>query len=239
MLFRPLLFLGIFLATSPSLHAQQFTVKADDGLIITLPDGRFAVLRKEGGTVLVSGVVKGENSRGAFLDIAPGDRVIAFQSDASPSIERITTAWAALPAGAEVLLTLARGNAAPHQVRFARPTPQAGDSARMITVNDRPDAGAWVSAGSPSNVAEMSIAGAKIRNNKEGLPEVVSRGSHPAASAVPLRPGDVITAVNGRTIAALAGLERFYQPLKSGDEVTLTVTRDGQPKAITFRKPSE
>jgi hypothetical protein len=233
-------FLLALLALIPtSAFAQQFTARISDGVILTLAVGRFAVLRSEGGSIVVSGVMNTEGNNTPRLNIEKGDRVVGFQSDVNPSLERIATTWTALPAGAEVLLTLARGTAAPHQVRFTRPSPAQGDTPMTVTFDGRPDAGAWVSAGSPGKATEVSIAGATIRNNREGMPEVVNRGSHPASSTVPLRIGDVITAVNGRSIAALAGLEKFYQPLKPGDEVTLALTRDGQPKSITFRKPSE
>jgi S1-C subfamily serine protease len=99
--------------------------------------------------------------------------------------------------------------------------------------------GAWVTAGQPSDVEEMQIAGARIRNNGDGLPEVVARGSHPAAAAVPLRTGDVIVSVNGKSIAALAGLELFYQPLDAGAEVTLVVRRSGREETVRFRKPND
>ena len=239
MSFRALILLGFLTAGTRSLLSQQFTARVDNGAVIMLADGRWAVLRQEGGAVFVKGVVRGEGNNGPFLDVVPGDRVAGFQEQANPTLDRITARWGALPAGAEVLLTLARGNAAPHKVRFARPAPSPGDSARTVTFQGRPDVGSWVSAGSPGTVPEMSIAGARIRNNKDGMPEVMSRGSHPAASTVALHTGDVITAVNGKAIAALAGLEKSYQALGSGDEVTLTVTRAGQAKAITFRKPSE
>ena len=82
------------------------------------------------------------------------------------------------------------------------------------------------------------IAGAHIRDNGQGMPEVVFRGSDPAADRVSLRVGDVVVAVNGRGISALAGLEFFYDQVASGDDVVLTIRRGGAEEVVRFAKPA-
>jgi len=66
--FRSLFLLGLIAAISRPLYSQQFTARVADGTIMMLSDGRWAVLRIEGGAVVVSGVVKGEGNNGLFLD---------------------------------------------------------------------------------------------------------------------------------------------------------------------------
>lgn len=223
----------------PSRAQEQYTVQSSEGIVLVLSDGRLAVLKSVEGRVIVGGLVTSEKNIGSPLDIQGGDRVLAFQADATPTLETIYAAYETLAPGSEVLLTLQRGSAAPHAVRFPRPVTPPGNTRRAVQFNGKPtDAGAWVSAGSPSDAKEMVIGGAHIRNNKEGMPEVTFRSSDPAAAAVPLRTGDVVTAVNGKGIAALAGLEKLYGAIEAGGEVTLTVMRLGQAQQVTFRKPS-
>lgn len=223
-----------------TLFAQEYSLMVADGVVIPLGDGRLAVLKNDKGAIVVSGLV-GEKTTDAMLDIQMGDKVVGFQQQSNPTLERINADYEALSAGSIVLFSLQRGSAAPHKVRYPRPDTPAGSNRRAVRFNGNPNAaaGAWVSASEPSKVTEMQIAGARIQNNTQGMPEVMSRGSHPAAATVTLRTGDVITAVNGKGIAALAGLEKFYQSLQPGDEVALTVTRDGREVQVTFRKPNE
>jgi len=220
-------------------RAQGFTVTAADGIVIVLGDGRLAVLRTDRNGVVVSGIVPGEKPTAATVDVQVGDRVVGIQQETNPPLDRISATYEGLSAGAEVLLTLQRGSAAPHQVRFPRPATVPAGARQAVMSGDKPGAaGAWVSAGAPSGVTEMVIAGTHIRSNDQGMPQVMLRASHPAVASVPLRTGDVITAVNGKSIAALAGLEKFYQPIEPGGAVALTVTREGREIQVAFRKPA-
>jgi S1-C subfamily serine protease len=67
---------------------------------------------------------------------------------------------------------------------------------------------------------------------------VTHRGSDPAAATVGLRTGDIITAVNGQPIAALAGLQLLYDRASVGAELVLTVTRNSTVIEIRFPKPA-
>ncbi|MNC98253.1 hypothetical protein D3C83_161560 [compost metagenome] len=70
------------------------------------------------------------------------------------------------------------------------------------------------------------------------MPYVAFRASDPGATAVGLRTGDVVTHFNGRTIAALRGLEMFYNGTAAGQEITLTVQRGARSETVRFRKPA-
>ncbi len=241
MFHRAFVSFALFAPLAPlALSAQEYSLMVADGVVIPLGDGRLAVLKTDKGAIVVSGLL-GEKTTDAALDIQMGDKVVGFQQLSNPTLERINADYEALSAGSIVLFSLQRGSAPPHKVRYSRPDTPAGSNRRAVRFNGNPNAaaGAWVSAGEPSKVTEMQIAGARIQNNKQGIPEVMSRGSHPAAATVTLRAGDVITAINGKGIAALAGLEKYYMSLQPGDEVALTITRDGREMQVTFRKPNE
>lgn len=231
-----LLLAGVILSPAP-VRAQQFSVSSAAGVVVALPDGRLAVLVQSAEGVTVDGLVMGEGVPGAALDIAKGDRVLRIQGVAANALADVERAWDAAPTGAEVTLVLRRGSAPEHAVRFAKPAP--GSGRRMAVAGGGAGTGAWVSADGPSNVTEMTIAGAHIRNNSEGLPEVSHRTSHPAAAGVALRVRDVIVAVNGKGIAALAGLELLYGKIEAGAEVELTVLRNGTQMNVTFTKPAQ
>ncbi|MGE0440437.1 MAG: PDZ domain-containing protein [Gemmatimonadales bacterium] len=232
MLVRSLL-CAAFVAASP-LAAQGFTMSGAGGAALPLPDGRLAVLQPVDGVLTVKTLVDGQGP-GAAVDIAVGDRLVRIQDRDQPTAEQLTALLEAIPAGGEVLLRLVRGAAAPREVRFPKPA-AGGGRAMVVTGGGGAGAGAWVTGGGDAPES-LAIAGAEIRENGEGMPEVMSRRSDPAAVAVPLRVGDVIVAVNGRSIAALLGLTKFYGDAAAGSRIELTVVRGGRKMPIAFVKP--
>lgn len=232
----PLLLLLAAPGGRPTLVAQQFSVGPSDGVVIPLPGGRIAILQTIEGSVVVHGLVDGPADSSAALDIAIGDRVTRFQTLRNPPLDSIRAGFRAIAAGAEVMLGLVRGAAAERVVTFPNLAP--GNRQVMAVSGGGAGAGAWVTGGAPSEVQEIVIAGAHIRNNAQGMPAVTHRSAHAAASTVALRVGDVITAVNGRPIAALAGLELLLGRAAVGEEVTLTVTRANATVSIRFPKPA-
>jgi len=223
----------------PRLQAQEFTVARADAAVIVLSDNRLAVLADSGGRILVRGVVEGSVPAGQALDIRIGDVVTSFQGNSRPVLDSIRAIYDALKIGEEVELGLKRGAAGEHRIRFPRPAaPPTGSHMAVIPQGGgAAGVGAWSTAGPSSNVDELVIAGVHIRSNDQGMPEVGYRTSDPAAMTVTLRAGDVILSVNGRPIAALAGLDLLYQKVQPGDSVTMTVRRAGRDFSIGFLKP--
>lgn len=219
------------------LEAQQFSISSSGGVVLTLSDGRLAVLQLRNGEIVIDGLVPPEREAGTPLDLRVGDQVVRFQADAEPTLARIEEAWKAVPTGAEVVIGVRREGGGTRMVTFAKPA-ETGGRRMAVSMGGRSGAGAWVTGEGPSNVTEMVIAGVHLRNNAQGMPEVTHRSSHPAATSVSLRAGDVVTAVNGRGISALAGLELLYGRIGVGEEVLLTVTRAGAEVTVTFAKPA-
>lgn len=215
--------------------AQQFSVSSAEGLVLTLPDGRLAVLQSGANGVTVRGLVDGEPKSGDRIDIAIGDRVVRFQGLANPALERIKAAYEGLAVGGEVVVGLARGDGE-RVIRFPKPAPGAGRL--MAVAGASGGAGAWTSSDGASGAKAVVIGGVHVRENTQGMPEVTHRESDPAAASIALRVGDVITSLNGRSIAALAGLEKLYQEVAAGASITLVVQRGGQPVEVAFRKPT-
>jgi S1-C subfamily serine protease len=64
------------------------------------------------------------------------------------------------------------------------------------------------------------VSGAYIGSVKPGLP----------AAAAGLKPGDIITRVDGTAISSAAELDRALSSLEKGARVRITFIRDGQPR---------
>lgn len=52
-----------------------------------------------------------------------------------------------------------------------------------------------------------------------------------------LQTGDVVTAINGQTVSAIADFRKIYEAVKPGEEMKIAVTRDGKSVISTFNKP--
>ena len=111
----------------------------------------------------------------------------------------------------------------------------AGDS------NDNAGVGFSVPIDSAKKVAETLIAGGTVKHAYLGVRiESVSGGAKittivgdaPAAKAG-LKVGDVITAFNGKTITSADELTAAVTAAKAGEQVTVTVRRDGTTKHVT------
>lgn len=70
------------------------------------------------------------------------------------------------------------------------------------------------------------------RGQRGALIVTVARGG-PAAGA--LRPGDVVTAVNGKAVTGGGGLTRAIAQAAPGSSLSLRVLRDGRPADVTVR----
>ena len=229
---------GVVMGLAPALLSGQMRMSMGSGAVITLPGGVMAVVAADADGLTVRGIVAeaGGGEWGALLE--EGDRIASLQGKTISTQEAFTAAWGDIPEGAEVVLGIVRGGVA-SIVRFPR-APQQAEGRHMVVQGAGGGAGAWTAMGPPGGGPdEVTIAGARIRNNGEGMPEVVVRGSHPAAALVPFRVGDVIVSVNGRGIAALAGLDLFYAPLAVGDSVVVEVMRGGARETLRFTKPAE
>jgi len=223
------------LAPAP-VRGQQITAKRSDAKVIVLADGRLAVIKSGSGGAVVEGLIDGDRSTGSPVDLRAGDVIIRFQHLAAPTADQIGSAFDATPVGAEITLALRR-EGAERVVSFRRPATPNGSRIAVAAPNGG-GAGAWVASG-PTGSKDFAIAGVNFRENDEGLPEVSHRTSHPAGATVALRAGDVVAAFNGRSIAALAGLEKWYAETPAGADVVLTVARGGQTTTVKFAKPAD
>jgi serine protease Do len=70
---------------------------------------------------------------------------------------------------------------------------------------------------------------------KSGAVIVSVAADAPYSQQGKLQPGDVIRAVNGKTVATVAYLAQLVKELKSGDAVALHVERAGDMRYISFR----
>lgn len=223
--------LAAFCLLSSTVHAQA-RMQAMQGEPLPLVAGQVAILQQQGAEIVVAGVVV--DGDGPRVDVQRGDRLRRFQQSTASDLVAVMQAFKALPVGAMVTLELQR-DARTVSVRLPRAEAPAGP---MMIVGDGTSggAGAWTSSGGSSK--GFGIAGAQIIENEEGMPEVTHRAAHPASTTVSLRAGDVITAIDGRPIAALAGLEMLYGRVPAGTTVTLTVKRGKEQVSVAFAKPA-
>jgi len=91
----------------------------------------------------------------------------------------------------------------------------------------------------------IGITGASVSEraaNYYGIPVGVlvdSVNSFSDAAQQGLRAGDIITAVNGETVADMTALSEMKDRFVAGDQITVTVYRDGQTMNISFRLMDE
>ncbi len=232
---RPLRLLPLTLAlASQPLLAQTMTMRAGDGLVLRVGVGSQVVVKTEGGAVVVEGVVN--DAAGSGPDLVRGDRIVRAMGTPIATTEALLNAISGVEVGAVVRLGIVRGAQAEREFTFAR-QPRPSGATMAVAGGEGAGQGAWTTAGS-GGAAGFSIAGAGIIENNEGMPEVSHRGAHPAAATVALRAGDVITQVDGRSIAALAGLTMLYEKVAVGARVRLTVQRGGEVVEVAFDKPA-
>lgn len=225
-----------------ALHAQTVRMRAADGAeVLRLDGGHLLILRESGGTVVVESLLR-EDGQAAALDVRKGDRLRAVDGAAVATLRDAVQAYQRVATGQLLSLSLLRGADA-RVVRVAKPAPLPDGQRTLAIKSDGAaaaagGAGAWTTAGSGA-AATVSIAGAQVGENDQGMPAVTHRTAHPAASAVALRVGDVVTAVNGRSLAALAGLVKLYGDIAVGQEVVLTIRRGSEELQLRFLKPED
>ncbi|MBL8772789.1 MAG: trypsin-like peptidase domain-containing protein [Phenylobacterium sp.] len=122
-------------------------------------------------------------------------------------------------------------------IGFAIPADLAEDVSRQLIQSGRVVRGylgVSVADLTPAVAAQLGIGG-----QRGALIAGIVRGG-PAAAA--LRPGDVVTAVNGEAVTGAGGLTRRIAGAKPGDTLRLRVIRDrraGEVSVRTVRRPDE
>ncbi|WP_127571555.1 S1C family serine protease [Georgenia faecalis] len=107
---------------------------------------------------------------------------------------------------------------------FAIPVDQAADvAAQLIDTGTAEHAFLGVSlSDATATVDDVTRAGAEVRSIEDGAP----------ADEAGLRAGDVITAIDGKTVNGAESLTGYVRQYSSGDAVTLTVVRDGDAAQV-------
>jgi hypothetical protein len=224
-------------ATLPA--QEQFRVQHADGAALLLPDRRIAVVLPLAGRFVVQNLVG--DAEGAAVDLRAGDAVLSLNGVSPADVVALGVHYNGLATGTAIELRVRRADTTV-VVRFAKPAPRQGDGRTMVvTPQDAADvqgAGAWSTRMAPEAGPEMVLGGVHIRENAEGMPEVAYKTGDTGPVAAALSTGDVLTAINGRPIAALRGLQVRYGELPAGAEVVLEVTRGTARRTVTFKKPT-
>ncbi|GAA0725107.1 type II secretion system protein N [Dokdonella soli] len=196
------------------------------------------------GVAVIADAGNGERAWRVGEEVAPGVRLGGVYPDHIVLIHD----------GAEETLKLPRDqNLAPADI--VRPTPASATS--RSAPNPRADApvqtGSAVPAGAPQAVkapSDWQQTVARLRQNPDELMKRVqvvpvldggkltgvrlSAGADAALiSQIGLRPGDVVTAVNGMPVDSFARGQQILSSLGSASSVRVTVLRDGKPTELT------
>lgn len=227
-----LLVIAALTCASHRVRSQTMTMRASAGEVMAVAPGQLLVVNGAGDRVTVEGVVVDVAST---VDVRQGDRIVRFQGAEVRSLAALIAAYRAVAAGTPLTLGIRRGAIA-HEVRFTKPAASAGPTMAVQGGGGASGAGAWTRS---DGAAEgFTILGAELKENNEGLPEVVNRTAHALASSLPLRVGDVAIEMNGRPIAALAGLQKWYAEATQGQSITLKIRRGAATHSFTFAKPA-
>jgi general secretion pathway protein C len=193
-------------------YRQQAVAATGASAVTALPLTLFGIRANEatgGGSAIIAGEDGVQNSIGVGEEIQPGVRLVGVSFD-HVTIER---------AGTRELLYMdqADGAAVAATAGAAAPAAPAGPAAPVTTPPPAPVSPASIRAGvgfAPRN------AGGRVT----GI-SVSPQGDGSAFAALGLRPGDVIRAVNGRTIASAGDVAALTSQLQPGARIALEVER--------------
>lgn len=78
---------------------------------------------------------------------------------------------------------------------------------------------------------------------KDGMLQFVSISTPPKATrsqyAVDVKVGDHVTAVNNQSVRTLEDFDKVFDPIASGETVTLALVRASQRHTVSFKKPTD
>lgn len=88
-----------------------------------------------------------------------------------------------------------------------------------------------VSGGQPTTTGFLGVSSTDAADSATGAAVIEVTAGSPAAGAG-LRPGDVIVAVDGTAVSGASALGRLIGARAPGDEVTITILRDGEERNL-------
>jgi putative serine protease PepD len=86
-----------------------------------------------------------------------------------------------------------------------------------------------------SGHVDHAFLGVSSTDSQSSGAKVASVNSGGPAASAGIRPGDVITTVDGKAVASSSALSSLVDQHKPGDTVTVTLTRDGQDKTLQVK----
>lgn len=236
-----LLFTANLLTPSPGQAQQMVFQSADDGsmAIMAIPGGMIIVEGQEEARVRRS-IIPGQ-SGAEKVDIQEGDLIIFFNGTRIKSTNQLNELYEKIEIGAEIKLGIQRGeNKAIRS--FEKPELQDnysssdGSGSRVMSFS---------TTGSPGGELMASLenpgmwpAGFLV-GEKDG--EVVIGGLIPfpnkAAALSDIKEGDVIASLDGTAVTSVSQLNKTYENIPVGDDVTLEVRNEAGTEKVMFKKP--
>ena len=208
-----------------------------------------------GGLTLFGVRVGGQDGGSAILGLADGSQVFASvgeQLDGDAVVESVAYDHVVLVrGGARTRLTFDRP--ADAQVSERAPGPETasgpatapgaagGAAPPRVAAARRPSGAAAPPGAAPTVTPAALMADATFRPRMRGLAihgfTVGSRGDGAALRALGLQPGDVITAVNGKTLNTLGRIGQGRADLQSATSAEIRYERDGETRTLTLGAP--
>ncbi len=181
-------------------------------------------LQQPGG-VLVSGVIVGSPADAA--GIQQGDIILEYGRTAVQNVAHLRQMLSESSPGDEVRLLVDRGGRQRQVYVILASGPAPADNATLVAGVAQPSAAEDAAPAWGMTIAPLSPLRAQEQNAPANVTGVVVVSVDPggAAAAAGLQPGDIIAAVNRRSVDDLAS---FYAAIAQSDEVLLELYRDGR-----------
>jgi|GEM_PF-3126877 len=180
-------------------------------------------LQQPGG-VLVSGVIVGSPADAA--GIQQGDIILEYGRAAVQNVAHLRQMLSESSPGDEVRLLVDRGGRQRQVYVILASGPAPADNATLVAGVAQPSAAEDAAPAWGMTIAPLSPLRAQEQNAPANVTGVVVVSVDPggAAAAAGLQPGDIIAAVNRRSVDDLAS---FYAAIAQSDEVLLELYRSG------------
>ena len=178
--------------------------------------------------VVVADVTPGGPAAQAGVGI--GDVVLSLDGRPMANARQMNVNLYRRPAGSSVSLDVQRGSGRVHLVVPVREREDSVDNlAEMVT----PERNIVVRLGILALDLDEKVA-SMLPALRAQAGVVVAAASGEAAASDPFKPGDVIYAVNGSTVAGISALRAALDAIPSGDPIVLQVQRGAELRFVTI-----
>jgi S1-C subfamily serine protease len=208
------------------------TLTFDDPDQVMLISEFGGVITGSGDTVKVEMALPAGNRAEAYksLDIQAGDIIKMANGKPLDSVKTLKELYEKAAIGDVIKLAIIR-DGKPLMVKFAKADP-----------NDQPQGMRMVVTEGPDDSAPTSLMGAglilAVEDGKIVINDILKEVAPKFTGYTPQK-DDIITELNSNKLESPDNLDKLYEAIKPGEDVTLTLLHDGKLQNTSYKKPAE